>query len=384
VLNIPIQITQQLISWFLLKVKELPELEEDDQIQLLLCTKELELSSLLIENTVASIAEKNKNSDFLKTPFLVSSLRQLLFCHYSDYKEQIKRFLDFWISDHRYKKHGIFYGSSIINIALHNIELLDPEQQMIARKWYLKHHDFRSDKIAAWAPYYLSLSGFDDLAKDALSDVLERREFNGSWGNDAQRTLRCLYALQKSGMLINYKDSNTLDYLVRKQSSGIFSDLSSKALFLKMLHAFNLIPKVDIIFMQEQIAVTGNIFISYSRKDAETTDVISKELRKKGFEIWIDRESIAGGEEWTKRLTEGINNSQILLILLSKNSILSAYCNKEILFAMKKNKPVIAIHLDDEPLTDKIDLILGDIQRLRIHDYTDIPELVLEVIKGIK
>ena len=39
----------------------------------------------------------------------------------------------------------------------------------------------------------------------------------------------------------------------------------------------------------------GHIFISYSRKDIEKTNEIVARLKDSGFEVWIDREGIKGG-----------------------------------------------------------------------------------------
>jgi hypothetical protein len=62
----------------------------------------------------------------------------------------------------------------------------------------------------------------------------------------------------------------------------------------------------------------------------------------------------------------------------------SDYCSKEILYALKKRKPILALHLDSTGLPDKIELMLGDIQRLSLPDYGDLPACLAAVDAGLQ
>jgi len=84
-----------------------------------------------------------------------------------------------------------------------------------------------------------------------------------------------------------------------------------------------------------------DIFIMYSNKDIEYAREIYHHLnileRNKLCHIWFD-EKLFPGDEWQKEIINRINDSDIILILLSPNFIKSNYCyNKEMSLALNLN-----------------------------------------------
>jgi hypothetical protein len=108
----------------------------------------------------------------------------------------------------------------------------------------------------------------------------------------------------------------------------------------------------------------GNVFISYSRKDIERANRLKQLIEGFGFNVWLDLVGIAAGEEWPRKITEAIKECDVVLMLISEASVASEYCLKEIIFAKNKNKPIIGLRLDDVPLPDKVEFMLGDVQQI--------------------
>lgn len=108
----------------------------------------------------------------------------------------------------------------------------------------------------------------------------------------------------------------------------------------------------------------GNVFISYSRKDIERANSLKQLIEGMGFNVWLDLLGITAGEEWPTKLAEAINECDVVLMLISEASVASDYCLKEIIYAKKKNKPIVGLRLDDTPLPDKVEFMLGDVQQI--------------------
>jgi TIR domain len=86
------------------------------------------------------------------------------------------------------------------------------------------------------------------------------------------------------------------------------------------------------------------IFISYARKDgASLAQRLRADLANEGFDAWLDNQRIAGGAVWTKVIEQALDNSDVVLALLTTGSYVSEICRAEQLRALRNNKCVIPI-----------------------------------------
>ena len=77
------------------------------------------------------------------------------------------------------------------------------------------------------------------------------------------------------------------------------------------------------------------IFLSYARDDFETVQRIHNDLKRFGLDIWLDKESILGGQNWKVEVKKAIRKSNYFLAILSKNSVShEGYVQKELRVAL--------------------------------------------------
>src|SRR5215470_17861888 len=72
------------------------------------------------------------------------------------------------------------------------------------------------------------------------------------------------------------------------------------------------------------------VFISYSRDDLDFADQLDAALNTCGFECFIDRQGISGGEDWKRRLGNLISEADTVVFVLSPDSARSETCNWEV------------------------------------------------------
>jgi TIR domain len=72
------------------------------------------------------------------------------------------------------------------------------------------------------------------------------------------------------------------------------------------------------------------VFISYSREDLRFADQLYAALNAYGFECFIDREGISGGEDWKRRLGNLIRDADTVVFVLSPSSAGSEICVWEV------------------------------------------------------
>lgn len=94
------------------------------------------------------------------------------------------------------------------------------------------------------------------------------------------------------------------------------------------------------------------IFISYSHKDKNRVKDIINALVTSGHKVWYDTLNIQPGDNFITKINEGIMNADVLLIILSNNSVNSGWVRKEYsAMALKdiseEHKRIIPVLIDD-------------------------------------
>ena len=63
------------------------------------------------------------------------------------------------------------------------------------------------------------------------------------------------------------------------------------------------------------------VFLSYASEDRDTAKKFIDALRKKGIDVFFDRDDLRGGDDWSWKLKSSINKSWLFIPLVSKNTM---------------------------------------------------------------
>jgi hypothetical protein len=85
------------------------------------------------------------------------------------------------------------------------------------------------------------------------------------------------------------------------------------------------------------------VFISYSRMDSALAEELVAGLEFAGFEITIDRHSIAAGEKWEQRLGSLILGADTVVFVLSPDSAISPICKWEVEESQRLSKRILPV-----------------------------------------
>lgn len=127
-----------------------------------------------------------------------------------------------------------------------------------------------------------------------------------------------------------------------------------------------------------------DVFISYSRKDSEVVDYICSCLKEHNISYFIDREDISGGEEFSPVIAEHIEQSTLFLFIGSKNSYASKWTSKELHYALnhKENDAILPYLIDEEPLPQKIEFAVADLNVRNIKNHPIDTTLINDLISA--
>ena len=107
----------------------------------------------------------------------------------------------------------------------------------------------------------------------------------------------------------------------------------------------------------------ADIFISYSSQDREKALSLAEDLRALGTSVWIDQ-VIDGAMQWSSEIAQALDECKALILLVSKASLASKNCVKEVTIAAESDKHILPIDLEDIKLPREFKYHLAGIQRV--------------------
>jgi TolB-like protein len=104
------------------------------------------------------------------------------------------------------------------------------------------------------------------------------------------------------------------------------------------------------------------IFISYASADAGTANAVVGKLEQAGLACWIAPRDVTPGALYADEIVRAINDSSLVVLLLSANSVASAHVGKELERASSKGRRIIALRMDGAALPPAFEYFLSESQ----------------------
>lgn len=100
--------------------------------------------------------------------------------------------------------------------------------------------------------------------------------------------------------------------------------------------------------------MTDTIFISYGHEDEEFVLRLARDLEARAARVWIDRGDLHPGMEWQRAIADSIAGCQAFLLVVSKDSLESAYVNQELTLAEAHQKPIFPLIYEETRLPEHL------------------------------
>lgn len=122
-----------------------------------------------------------------------------------------------------------------------------------------------------------------------------------------------------------------------------------------------------------------NIFVSYSRHDKDEVQQIINDCKSLGHAVWFDQE-LSGGQSWWDRIIREIQECDLFVFVLSKQSTNSAACTLEYNYAHQLNKRILPVLVSEV----SINLLPPALTKIQYVDYRKPErEAVLDFVKAL-
>lgn len=170
-----------------------------------------------------------------------------------------------------------------------------------------------------------------------------------------------------------YGKLDPIDYIEIFESFAVKSALYGMKLVRETEKQFEAEP---IVSVQEELSVAPTrdemdhqVFISYSRRDIDKAKEITELLDSHSIRYWIDQTGIYSGVNYKEVIVDAIDTAKVVLFLSSVDSNASINVIRELGYAVRQNKTIIPVMLDDTPYAKSIKLDISDVDQMEISDY---------------
>jgi TolB-like protein len=112
----------------------------------------------------------------------------------------------------------------------------------------------------------------------------------------------------------------------------------------------------------EAAAPSAGVFVSYAAPDAEVAHKVCSALEAADLLCWIAPRDVIPGTLYADGIVRAIDETRILVLILSRAAIASAHVGRELERAASKRHPIVALRIDAAPLTPAYEYFLNQSQ----------------------
>jgi hypothetical protein len=90
-----------------------------------------------------------------------------------------------------------------------------------------------------------------------------------------------------------------------------------------------------------------HVFIAYKHEERTFVDMLIRQVKTAGFDVWVDAEQLRAGENWREEINIAIKDSFALVVIITPDAKISEYVTYEWAFAQGAGVKVIPIMLTE-------------------------------------
>jgi TolB-like protein len=106
----------------------------------------------------------------------------------------------------------------------------------------------------------------------------------------------------------------------------------------------------------------ASVFISYASQDAAIANALVDALEREGLKCWIAPRDVIPGAQYADEIVRAINESKVLVLVLSERAAASAHVSREIERAASKRRRILVLRTDASPLPRAFEYFLSESQ----------------------
>ncbi len=127
----------------------------------------------------------------------------------------------------------------------------------------------------------------------------------------------------------------------------------------------------------------AHVFISFSSRDRDEAEQISRFLESRGIKCWLAPHAIPPGSDWPRTLVNAIESCPLLLVVLTRSANDSPHVALEVAHAVSHRRALLVVRTEGVEPTGNVAYFLGLSQRLDAFP-PPLSQHLSQVAKGIE
>lgn len=115
-----------------------------------------------------------------------------------------------------------------------------------------------------------------------------------------------------------------------------------------------------------------DIFISFSSQNGDEVERVCGMLEKEGFHCFMASRDIEPGKEYAEQLINKLDESKVLVLILTKEANDSPHVLREIEYAVSHKTPIVVYPLEEVALSKSMEYFLMTHQWLSLDENRDV------------
>ena len=111
-----------------------------------------------------------------------------------------------------------------------------------------------------------------------------------------------------------------------------------------------------------------DVFVSYAREDLQHVRPWAEEFKQGGVSVFFDMESLLGGSKWQGEIAEAIHSAKLVILFVSRSSVVSEFVPKELALAVEMKKNILPVFLEETEVRGQMAFCIAGLQRVQVHD----------------
>lgn len=133
----------------------------------------------------------------------------------------------------------------------------------------------------------------------------------------------------------------------------------------------------------------SRVFISYKRADKEKVLPLKKKIEDAiGEPCWIDLDGIECDAQFVEVIMRNINDASIFVFMYSRHhskirNYIQDWTVRELNYALKKEKKIVFVNIDNAPMTDWLDFMFPQKQQVHATSESEFDALLIDLQKWL-
>ncbi len=123
--------------------------------------------------------------------------------------------------------------------------------------------------------------------------------------------------------------------------------------------------------MTPSAAQPAEVFVSYSREDADRVADLVAKLRAAGVSLWIDQGGIDAASQWSEQIVNALESAKAMLLMVSGSSVHSHNVAKEVVLVSERKGHILPVHLQPTVIPPALKYQLAGIQHVEYYKESD-------------